>query len=167
MRKITVPLTWFLAFFLLAGAQQSAHAQEGKTIFGENKKATFKAMKANAKALDVKCVYCHVKEGGKMNYKKETKHKKVGRAMKLGMVDSLALKGEIVVEIPEEEGKIEILAVFQAEGDNVGIHLTATMPDKKTHQSTLALPKEGESITCMTCHQGKLHFLTHDHKEEK
>ena len=167
MRKIAVSFTWFLAFFLMAGAQQSAQAQEGKTIFGENKKATFKAMKANAKALDVKCVYCHVKEGGKMKYKKETKHKKVGRAMKLGMVDSLVIKGEITVEIPEEEGKFEILAVLQAKGDNAGIHLTATTPDKKTYKSTLALPKEGESITCRTCHQGKLHFLTHDHKEEK
>lgn len=167
MRKTAVLFFGVLVLVLLEGTQLAGFAQKGKTIFGENRKATQKEMVKVTKALGVKCVFCHVKEGGKMKYEEETKHKKIGRGMKLNLVDSLAIKGKVTVEIPEDEGKLEILAVLQANGDNAGIHLTATTPDKKVHKKTLPLPKEGESITCMTCHQRQLHFLTHDHDEEK
>lgn len=166
MRRTAVLSFGVLVLVLLEGTQLACFAQKGKTIFGENRKATQKEMVKVAKSLGVKCVFCHVKEGGKMNYEEETKHKIIGRSMKLSMVDSLAIKDTVTVEIPEHESKIKILAVLQANGADAGIHLTATTPDNKVHKKTLPLPKEGESITCMTCHQRQLHFLTHDHDEE-
>ncbi len=167
MPKTAVLFTGILVLILLEGTQLSGFAQEGKTIFGENKKATQKAMVKVAKALGVKCIFCHVKEGGKMKYKEETKHKKIGRYMKLSLVDSLAIKGKISFEIPEDEGKIKVLAVYQTAGDAPGIHLSATTPDNKVHKKTLPLPKEGDPITCMTCHQRHKHILLTHEEEEK
>ena len=72
--KSKVLLCGFLGLFTAITATPG-QAQDGKTIFGENKKETFKAMKGIAKSLGVKCLYCHVKEGGKIKYKADTPHK--------------------------------------------------------------------------------------------
>ena len=49
----------------------AASAQDGKTIFGDTKKETFKAMGLIVKSIGVrkkgKCLYCHIKEGANRN----------------------------------------------------------------------------------------------------
>ena len=164
MLKSKVLLCGFLSFFTVITAAPG-RAQDGKTIFGENKKETFKAMKGISKSLGVKCLYCHVKEGGKIKYTTDTPHKKLARLMKVSFVDSLAQKGSLELEIAEEHHKTMVKAVYQAKGKDAGIHLTATTKDGKSHQKVVALPAEGKSLNCMTCHNGKVHILTEE--EEK
>ena len=177
MLKSKVLLCGFLSLFTAIMATPG-QAQDGKTIFGENKKETFKAMKGISKSLGVKCLYCHVKEGGKIKYKTDTPHKKLARLMKVSFVDSLVQKGASELEIAEEHHKTIVKAVYQAKGKDAGIHLTATTletpgtieelitnKDGKSHQKVVALPAEGKSLNCMTCHNGKVHILTEE--EEK
>ncbi len=164
MLKSKVLLCGFLSFFTVITAAPG-RAQDGKTIFGENKKETFKAMKGISKSLGVKCLYCHVKEGGKIKYTTDTPHKKLARLMKVSFVDSLAQKGSLELEIAEGHHKTMVKAVYQAKGEDAGIHLTATTKDGKSHQKVVALPAEGKSLNCMTCHNGKVHILTEE--EEK
>ena len=140
-----------------------ALAQDGKTIFGENKKATLKAMKKVAKSLGVKCLHCHVKEGGKILYPKNTPEKEIARSMKTGFVDSLVHKGQIELQLVEDEKKTDLTARFVAKGDSAGIYLAAKTAEGKVHQKRLSLPPEGQAVNCATCHNGKLHFLTHTH----
>ena len=164
MPKSAVLLCGFLTLFTAITAMPG-RAQDGKTIFGENKKETFKAMKGIAKSLGVKCLHCHVKEGGKIKYEVDTPHKKLARLMKFSFVDSLVHKGTIEVEIVEEDHKTMVKAVHHAKGEDAGIHLTATTKAGKTYQKVVPLPKEGESMHCMTCHNGKLHFLSEEGEE--
>ncbi len=150
---------------LLATAWSPVSAQSGKTMFGDNKKATFKAMKAIAKSLGVKCLFCHVKEGGKPNYQIDTPYKEMARKMKTTFVDSLLIKGQVELVIDAEGHKATLKAVHNATGDTPGIHLTATTADGKAHAIVLPLPPKGETegtttINCMTCHNGKTHILT-------
>ena len=140
-----------------------ALALDGKTIFGENKKATLKAMKKVAKSLGVKCLHCHVKEGGKILYPKNTPEKEIARSMKTGFVDSLVHKGQIELQLVEDEKKTDLTAWFVAKGDSAGIYLAAKTAEGKVHQKRLPLPPEGQAVNCATCHNGKLHFLTHTH----
>jgi cytochrome c553 len=149
--------------FALIVATAPAFAQDGKTIFGENKKATLKAMKMVAKSLGVKCLHCHVKEGGKILYPKDTPEKEVARSMKTGFVDSLAHQGQIELTLVEDKKKTELTARYVAKGDSAGIYLAGKTADGKVHQKRLPLPPEGQAISCATCHNGKLHFLTHTH----
>ncbi len=119
-------------------------------------------MKGIAQSLGVKCLYCHTKEGGKIKYEVNTPHKKLARSMKYSFVDSLVHKGQGQVEIAEEDHKTMVKAIYHAKGDSAGIHLTATTAAGKTLQKTMPLPEEGAGITCMTCHNGKVHFLTEE-----
>ena len=121
-----------------------ALAQDGKTIFGENKKATLKAMKKVAKSLGVKCLHCHVKEGGKILYPKNTPEKEIARSMKTGFVDSLVHKGQIELQLVEDEKKTDLTARFVAKGDSAGIYLAAKTAEGKVHQKRLSLPPEGQ-----------------------
>jgi len=159
-----------VSFCLLAGLLSPASAQSGKTIFGEDKKMTFKAMKGIAKSLGVKCLFCHIKEGGKIKYEADSPHKTLARKMKTTFVDSLLIKGEIQIAIEDEGHKTTLKAVYAAAGEAPGIHLTAVDKAGKTFQKTLPLPEKdaaGKTIlNCMTCHGGKTHFLTDDHDKE-
>ena len=155
---------------LLAGLWHPAAGQSGKTIFGENKKATFKAMKGIAKSLGVKCLFCHVKEGGKPKYEIDTPNKELARKMKTTFVDSLIIKGEIQIAIEEKDHKMTVTAVHAATSEAPGIHLTVVDKAGKTFQKTLPLPEKDAGavavIHCMTCHGGKTHFMTDDHDKE-
>ena len=144
-------------------AMTPGFAEDGKTIFGETKKATLLAMKMVAKSLGVKCLHCHVKEGGKILYPKNTPEKEIARSMKTTFVDSLVHKGQIELRLVEGEKKTDLSARFVAKGDSAGIYLAAKTADGKIHQQRLALPPAGEAVNCVTCHNGKLHFLTHTH----
>ena len=155
-----VPAIVLVTVFVLASA---VSGQDGKTIFGENKKATLKAMKLVSKALGVKCLHCHVKEGGKILYSKDTAEKEIARSMKTVFVDSLVLKGQTQMTFVEKEKKTDITARFIAKGDSAGIHLTAKTADGKVHRKLLPLPPDPNALNCATCHNGKLHFLTHAH----
>ena len=153
----------FVISFAIVLAIAPAYAQDGKTIFGENKKATLKAMKMVAKSLGVKCLHCHVKEGGKILYPKNTPEKEIARSMKTAFVDSLVHKRQIELTLVEDEKKTIITARIVAKGDSAGIYLAAKTADDKVYQKRLPLPPEGQAVNCATCHNGKLHFLTHTH----
>ena len=160
-----------VSFCLVVGLLSPAVAQSGKTIFGENKKATVKAMKGIAKAMGKKCLYCHVKKGGKIKYQADTPNKTLAREMKTTFVDSLVIKGEIQIAIEDEGHKTTVKAVYSAAGETPGIHLTAVNKAGKTFKKTLPLPEKDAAgktaaINCMTCHGGKTHFLSDDHDEE-
>ena len=159
-----------VSFSLLAGLWNPATAQSGKTIFGENKKMTFKAMKGIAKSLGVKCLFCHVKEGGKIKYDVDSPQKILARTMKTTFVDSLVIKGEIQIAIEDEDHKTTVKAVHVAAGEAPGIHLTVVNKAGKTFEKTLPLPEKDATgktaINCMTCHNGKTHFMTDDHGNE-
>ena len=163
-----------LGLFGLLWSGNPTAAQKGKTIFGDSQVETIKAMKKIVKAIGVKrCTHCHVKEGGKPKFDLETPNKKVARRMKIGFVDSLVAKGRVELAFPESEHKTQVVAVYTASGENPGIHLTATTGTAlkegeklddgmtpKSYSRTVALPKKDEAVTCMTCHNRKLHFLT-------
>ena len=145
---------------LLASA---VFGQHGKTIFGENKKTTLKAMKMVSKALGVKCLHCHVREDGKILYPKDTAEKEIARSMKMVFVDSLFLKRQTLVTLEEDKKKTHITARFVAKGDSAGIHLTAKTADGEVYRKLLPLPTDPKALYCATCHNGKLRFLTRAH----
>ncbi len=161
-----------LAVVVVAGPTSS---QDGKTIFGDSRTQTLKAMRNIVKAVGAKeeggCLYCHVKEKGKMNFVIDTPHKRVVRRMKFSFVDSLVTKGQAEITVDEEgEGKMHIAADYRVGGDVPGIHLSATVtrseeegapkPVAQTYSAVVPLPENGAAITCITCHNGALHFLT-------
>lgn len=147
-----------LALFFAATTAVPGSAQEGKTIFGANQQETLKAMKGIAQSLGVKCQDCHLKEGGKLNYKADTEHKRMARQMKQVLVDSLAQKGSGEITIKEDHHQTKIAAQYVAQGETAGIHLVLAKNDT-TYKKSLALPAAGQPLTCMTCHNGQLHFL--------
>ena len=109
--------------------------QDGKTIFGDSRTQTLKAMRNIVKAVGVKeeggCLFCHVKEKGKINFVTDTPHKRVVRMMKTSFLDSLAAKGHGEVTVVEEdEGSIHIAADYLSSGDAPGIHVSATVTEK-------------------------------------
>ena len=130
-------------------------------MFGEDKKATFKAMKGIAKSLGVKCHHCHIKEGGKIKYEADTERKKFARLMKTNLVDSLATKGQVKVEIAEADHKTLVNAVYQVGDDSAAIQLTVAKEGKE-YTKSIPLPAKDASISCMTCHGGKVHFMTEE-----
>ena len=140
---------------------QDSKTVPGKTIFGESKKETTKAMKQIVKDLGLKkeCAECHVKG----DFAKDTPKKEIARQMKLGFVDSLVEKGKTQFELVEDGKTILVMAQLKSEGKDAGIHLSATTPDKKTHSKVVPLPKKGDAITCATCHNGAKHITLVDH----
>jgi hypothetical protein len=147
-----------LVVLLAAAAVVPANAQEGKTIFGANQQETLKAMKGIAQSLGVKCQDCHLKKGGKLDYKADTEHKRMARQMKQVLVDSLAQKGSGEIAVQEGHHQTKITAQYVAQGDAAGILLTLAK-DGKTFQKKLPLPAADQPLTCMSCHNGQLHFL--------
>lgn len=158
----------------LAGIVSPSAAQKGSTLFGENQVETIKAMKKIVKAIGVKqCTYCHVKRGGKPKFDLETPNKELARHMKLGFVDSLVSGGRVELRLPQSDYRTGVVAVYVPSGENAGIHLTATtgaalkegegLPKgvaARSYTGVVALPEDVDGITCMTCHNRKLHFLT-------
>ncbi len=161
------------ATLMMALLGSAASAQDGKTIFGDTKKETLKAMALIVKSIGVskqgKCLYCHIKEGGKPNFPADTQRKQFARLMKTGFVDSLAIKKEVALVIDEEEHETSIVAEYKVGGEKPGIYLSATVSPKdaktppKSFETVLALPAKGETVSCMTCHNKVLHFMTHSH----
>ena len=157
----------------LALLASTAAAQDGKTMFGDDRKETLAAMKLIVKSVGAGkkggCLYCHVKEGGKPNFATDTPHKQVARLMKTGFVDSLVTKGKMTLTLEEEEHRKSIVAEYRTGGDKPGIYLSTTVTpvgDKgqpTSAETVIALPKEGETVSCMTCHNKVLHFLTDAH----
>ena len=156
----------------LALFASAAAGQDGKTMFGDTRKETLAAMKLIVKSIgagkDGGCLYCHVKEGGKPDFATDTAHKRVTRLMKTGFVDSLRTKGKVTLELQDEEHGKTIAAEYNAGGDNPGIYLSTTVTPvsekdpPKSFEAVIALPAKGEGISCMTCHNKVLHFVTHD-----
>ena len=174
----------------LALSQPVSGEEDGKTIFADSRKGTLSAMKGIVKAIGVgkkgSCLFCHVKEGGKPVFPKDTPNKRIVRRMKFGFMDSLAIKGKVELELTESEHKTLIVAEYRAEGKDAGIHLATTVMEEhrgengenaggenaeetegaagghepRTFYGKVNLPAEGEPITCMTCHRGELHFLS-------
>ena len=158
----------------LIGTVPPSAAQKGRTMFGENQVETIKAMKKIVKAIGVKqCTYCHVKRGGKPKFDLETPNKEIARHMKLGFVDSLVSRGRVELSLPQSDFRTGVVALYIPSGENAGIHLTATtgavlkegedLPEgvvARSYTGVVAWPEDGEGITCMTCHNRKLHFLT-------
>ena len=169
----------------LALSQPVSGEEDGKTIFADSRKGTLTAMKGIVKDIGVgkkgSCLFCHVKEGGKTVFPKDTPNKRIVRRMKLGFMDSLAIKGKVELELTESEHKTLIVAEYRAKGKDAGIHLTATLMEEhgeengehaeetegaagghepRTFYGKVDLPAKGEPITCMTCHGGELHFLS-------
>ena len=148
-------------------------AQDGKTIFGDNKKGTLKAMKAIVKSIGVAkegaCLYCHIKEGGKPNFAADSPRKQIARLMKTNFVDKLASEKNVSVALNDEAHKMNIVAEYKSEGEKPGIYLTATTASAdaktplKTYETVVPLPAKGQTVTCMTCHNEELHFMTGDH----
>ena len=158
----------------LIGMVPPSTAQKGRTLFGENQVETIKAMKKIVKAIGVEqCTYCHIKKGGKPKFDLETPNKEIARHMKQGFVDSLVSRGRVELSLSQSGYKTGVVAVYIPSGENAGIHLTATtgaaleegenLPEDvvaKSYTGVVALPEEREGISCMTCHNRKLHFLT-------
>ena len=174
----------------LALSQPVSGEEDGKTIFADSRKGTLTAMKGIVKAIGVgkkgSCLFCHVKEGGKPVFPKDTPNKRIVRRMKFGFMDSLAIKGKVELELTESEHKTLIVAEYRADGKDAGIHLATTVMEEhrgengenaggenaeetegaagghepRTFYGKVNLPAEGEPITCMTCHRGELHFLS-------
>ena len=170
----------------LALSQPVSGEEDGKTIFADSRKGTLSAMKGIVKAIGVgkkgSCLFCHVKEGGKPVFPKDTPNKRIVRRMKFGFMDSLAIKGKVELELTESEHKTLIVAEYRADGKDAGIHLATTVMEEhrgengenageetegaagghepRTFYGKVNLPAEGEPITCMTCHRGELHFLS-------
>ena len=163
MLRLCLAAAVMLATFPLLPTPSSAN-EDGATIWADDYVGTVRAMKQVSRAIGVKsCLYCHVKEDGRINYKIETAHKEVARQMKL-VVDNLAAKGTGEVSIDEEDKRVVISAVYTATGDDAGIHLTVVQTPKDTKiapttsRKTLSLP-DGP-LNCGTCHNRKLHFVT-------
>lgn len=144
--------------FLFFAAAVPSSADKGKTIFGANQQETLKAMKGLAQSLGVKCEDCHLKKGGKLNYEADTEHKKMARQMKHVLVDSLAQKGSAEITFQDGLHQTTIMAKYTVQGDAPGIYLSMNKNDKP-YQKTLPLPAVGQPLTCMSCHNGHLHFL--------
>ncbi len=161
------------ATLVMALLGSAASAKDGKTIFGDTKKETLKAMALIVKSIGVskqgKCLYCHIKEGGKPNFPADTQRKEFARLMKNGFVDNLAIKKKVALVLEEEKHKTSIVAEYKEGGEKPGIYLAATVTtsdDKatpKSFETVLALPAKGETVSCMTCHNKVLHFMTHAH----
>ena len=168
MQRISLVL---LAAFAIIAFAVPATAQtpkkKGQTIFGVDRKATMKAMRGIAKSLGVKCTFCHVKEGGKVVYSIDTDHKRVARQMKSAFIDSLVAKGTATVSFPEDGKTMTIQAVYKAEGEDAGIHLSAQAGEDPKHEGVVDLPPEGEALSCMTCHGRKVHILTSEEEDKK
>ena len=151
----------------------AASAQKGKTIFGDTKKETLKAMASIVKSIGVnkhgKCLYCHIKEGGKPNFSADTQRKQFARLMKTNFVDSLAIKKKVSFVIDEENQETSLVAEYKEGGEKPGIYLSATVSTKdaktpsKSFETVLALPAKGATLSCMTCHNKVLHFMTDAH----
>ena len=168
MKYLSLTLLALITTFALAlpASPQAPEKKPGQTIFGENRKATMKAMRGIAKALGEKCTYCHVKEGGKVVYTTDTPHKLAARQMKIAFIDSLVAKGEAEASF-DHHGKTKVIsASYITEGDNAGIHLMAQEGEGEQHTLKIGLPKEGETLSCATCHGGKVHLLIPEDKEK-
>ena len=153
---------------LATPATAQAAKKKGQTIFGDDRKATMKAMKNISKALGVKCLYCHVKEGGKVVYTKDTPEKEIARQMKWVFVDSLAVADTTVqISFPHDGKTKNVQALYKASGEDAGIHLMAQADKGPKEESMVGLPPEGETLSCKTCHGGKVHIFAKETTEDK
>ena len=169
MRYLTILVVATLAMGTLATpASAQASKKKGQTIFGDDRKSTMKAMKNISKALGVKCLYCHVKEGGKVVYTKETPEKEIARQMKWVFVDSLAVADTTVQISFSHDGKTtNVQALYKASGEDAGIHLMAQADKEPKKEGMVGLPSEGETLSCKTCHGGKVHIFAKKTTEDK
>ena len=167
MRNLSLILLAAISASALAfpASAQAPPKKKGQTIFGENRKATMKAMRNISKAIGEKCTYCHVKEGGKVVYKKETPNKEAARQMKLTFIDSLVAKKVVEVSFPHHDKTMLVRAQYTAKGDGAGILLSAQEGDGPLREGSVALPPEGETLSCKTCHNGKVHILMPEKKD--
>ena len=168
MRHLSVLVIATLAMCILATpATAQAVKKKGQTIFGEDRKTTMKAMKGKSKALGVKCLYCHVKEGGKVVYTKDTPEKEIARQMKLVFVDSLIADTTVQISFPHDGKTKNVQALYKASGEDAGIHLMAQADKGPKEESMVGLPPEGETLSCKTCHGGKVHIFAKETTENK
>ncbi len=166
MKRVLLVFTvLFSAFAFVSPTIAQTPKKKGETIFGENRKATMKAMRGISKAIGEKCTYCHVKIGGKVVYEKDTDHKRAARQMKSTFIDSLVANGQTEASF-DHHGKTKTIgASFATEGENAGIHLEVQEGAGKPQMIKVDLPKKGEALSCATCHGGKVHIFSGE--EEK
>ena len=124
-----------------------------------------KAMRNISKAIGEKCTYCHVKEGGKVVYKKDTPNKEVARQMKLAFVDSLVAKNFVEFSFPHHGKTMVVRAQYAGQGDGAGILLSSQQRDGPRREGSVAMPPDGEALSCKTCHNGKVHILMPEKKD--
>jgi len=82
MPRFAAALSVCLLFtFAGSAVADDAPSRAGAIVKGKDEDAVADIMKTFNKALKVKCNFCHVREDGKFNYKKWTKHKRVALHM--------------------------------------------------------------------------------------
>ena len=165
MKHVSFVISALIATFALAPhGNAQAPKKLGQTIFGEDRKATMKAMRGISKALGEKCTYCHVKEGGKVVYTTDTPHKQAARQMKSAFIDSLVANGQAEASF-DHHGKSKVIkANYTTKGDDPGIHLVVQEGEGEQHTLKVSSPNKGHALSCKTCHGGRVHILA---KEEK
>lgn len=153
----------FALFFLLSVlvSPPAPVLGKGETIWGADRKETMKAMREIKDALGVRCKFCHIR-----SHSMETPNKEIARAMHYAFADSLAQNGraELFVDKAGTQRAVpvgkQISAVYQAEGDQAGIHLQTVTADSITYEQVVSLPADGAPINCATCHRGQVYFMT-------
>ena len=141
--------------------------QPGSTIFGENRKATLKAMREIVQALGVRkkggCLFCHVKVGGKPQFRLDTPQKEIARQMKTEFIDGLVESGRAEIVLVEEGDTTRVVASYPSQGDSTGIDLVAVAADSSIYQKVVAPIDPDAPLTCATCHAGQAHLFPQKH----
>lgn len=152
-----------LSGFIFAAPAASQEAAAGRkpphTIFGKDKRATQRAMKAMSEALGVKCTYCHLKRGNKINYGADTPRKEVARAMKHVFVDRLGSTGDTTLSYLIEGRSVHLRAVYRAANDGAFIDLSAVEGEHTAARKRVEAPAAGSGLRCETCHAGSTAVL--------
>ena len=152
-----------LSGLVCAGPVASQEAAAGQkpphTVFGKDKRTTQRAMKAISKALGVKCTYCHLREGNKINYGADTPRKEVARAMKRGFVDLLASANDTTLTYLIEDRPVHLRAVYRITDDGAFIDLSAVEGERTVARKRIDASSAGPGLQCETCHVGSTAVL--------
>lgn len=148
----------FIALFGLTSTAPAQGTDQWHTLFGKDKRATNRAMKSISDALGVRCTYCHVRVGKKMDYRAETPQKIVTRDMKRALVDRLASRGDTVVTYSSQKHPIQVRAIYEMGEEHAEIRLFKSEdggPEVHAQIRVLA----GTEVSCATCHAGAVHIF--------
>lgn len=116
-------------------------------------------MQAMSKALGVKCAYCHLKEGNKINYGADTPRKEVARTMKHVFVDRLVSTSDTTLTYLIGDRPVHLRAVYRADSDSAFIDLSRIQGEHTVAQMRVDAPSAGSGLRCETCHAGSTAVL--------